>query len=139
MLSNLKAAIWKLCDIAAMPQLKSLVKRCTSTSSWRVGVATDAQNNPIVLVPVENILMVGNYIVDPTTDRETAIAAGDMLDTAIAELAAGRQITRILIEVPASMERQPDEKWLRVIERPVSQVVTSLSNYQQLPATPFVN
>jgi hypothetical protein len=104
-----------------------------------VGVATDAQNNPIVLVPVENILMVGNYIVDPTTDRETAIAAGDMLDTAIAELAAGRQITRILIEVPASMERQPDEKWLRVIERPVSQVVTSLSNYQQLPATPFVN
>ena len=137
MFNNIKATIFKLRDLTSIPQLKALVERTKLTvSSWRVAVATDAQNNPVMYVPIEKVLMLGNYV---TSNPETTRDAGIILYDAIAALATQQQITRILVEVPNKVEHQPDEKWIRVVEILVPQAVATQQMSDKAPSVAYVN
>lgn len=139
MLSNIKATIRRYFELSwsDLTNFKSWLQRSAAFNSFdpeslaspslRIAVATNGQNQPIAYCPVEQILMVSAYAVNPNATAIEAQRGGDCLDAEIARHAQMHGISKLLIVVPENYDGLPKSelKTMRFYERTVPQTVSA--------------
>jgi len=137
MLNDIKAQLFKYCDLglSQLTWLKRWMKQSSSfngfapenfsTSSLRVAVATNSQDEPMVFCPVETVMMISAYAVSPALTPSEAQRAGDVIDAQIERQAQLQGINRLLIVLPKDQPPMPEGEWkeVRVFERKIPQAV----------------
>ncbi|HEX3642350.1 MAG TPA: hypothetical protein VHV10_13750 [Ktedonobacteraceae bacterium] len=106
--------------------------------SLKVVEVTNSVGQTIAFCPIEPCFVV-NQIVNPQATTIEACVAGDNADRALARLAQQEGITRFLIICPPDYPSQPDERWVRIIERKVSQVAAMQSVDCAQSTTAYIN
>ena len=139
MLSNMKTSIFKLSDLSwdSLTKIKKWFRQdivrsgftlqsFNNNPSLKVVEVQNSVGQTIVFCPIEPCFVV-NQIVNPKATTIEACAAGDKADHALALLAQREGITRFLIICPTDYPTQPDERWVRIIERKVPQLAAMQS------------
>ena len=151
---NLKATLLRYCDLSwkSLTEIKSWFKR----SGARDGFNVESFNNPKLQVIsatnedgqtvahclVESCYLFSAYLTNPEFKGEPEQQqAGNVIDGALAHLAQREGITKLLIVLPDSFPSQPEERWVRTVERKVPQIaaIQAMGSFTQLPATRFLN
>jgi hypothetical protein len=139
MLSNMKTSIFKFADLSwdSLAKIKKWFRQdivrdgfnlqsFRNNPSLKVVEVHNSVGETIALFPIEPCFVV-NQIVNPQATPIEASVAGDNADRALAKLAQQEGITRFLIICPTNSPTQPDERWVRIIERTVPQVTATQS------------
>ena len=113
MFDNIKTRLLKLSEMSweNLRELKAWMKRSQSFNKHfdvdafnnpklKIAQAVNQQGTTLVFCPVETVLMVSAYCVNPNVDPLTARNAGDYLDAAIAREAQKMGTSKIMIVVP---------------------------------------
>jgi hypothetical protein len=159
MLNNLRARIFKYCDISwkDLCNLKAWSKRSASFNSFppenfsnpnlKVAVATDSDGEVVCMTPIETCFMVSAFLVSPNATPEEAAIAGDSIDAALAASATRAGVSKMLIVLPDHIKFQGkdfgDFRTVRVYERNFPLTVNSggtrLHETNSLQATKYLN
>src|ERR1700691_209409 len=110
--NKIKATLLRYCDLyrPALTQLRSWMKRSTSfncldlesfsATSLRVASATNEAGETVCYCPIETVLMVSAYAVNPSATPEQAQRAGDAIDRQLEWHAQQAGIQKMLIVLP---------------------------------------
>jgi hypothetical protein len=152
MLSNMKTSIFTLADLSWDTLAK--IKRWFRPDITRHGFALQSFDNnaslkvvevhnsvgqTVALCPIEPCFLV-NMILNPEATRIEIGVAGNNVDRGLELIAQQEGMTRFLIVCPPDYPSQPDEKWVRVVERQVPQVAAmQCTNHPSQPHTALSN
>jgi hypothetical protein len=85
-----------------------------TSTSMRVATVTNAKGETLVYCPVERILWLRGYAVNPTIDPSQAQAAGDLIDYELEKLAREAGISKLLLVVPKDYPTEPGDEFEQV-------------------------
>lgn len=117
------ARILRWCEMSwdARTQLKVWLQKSKTFSSFdmdnfsspslRVACATDSQGAAICYCPIEQILMVRSFAVNPKATEAEATMAGNQLDQQIERLAQMNNISKLLLVLPKDHPALQDDEW----------------------------
>lgn len=93
-----------------------------------IAKATNQRGEVVGYVTAENVMVIDNYIINPASTDDLQ-KAGDSIDRALAQRAGA---TRIWLVIPDEVE-QPikGEKYIRVVERRLSQPITPMQRFAE--------
>jgi hypothetical protein len=113
-----------------------------SATSLRVASATNEDGEALCYCPIETVLMVSAYAVNPSITPEEAQRAGDAIDRQLEWHAQQAGIQKMLVVLPKDHPGLPlDEfKEVRVFERKIPQsAMMGLGSFNTKPAATFLN
>jgi len=148
----MRATLLKLCEMswASLAQLKRWMKHSASFNLFdvasfnnpnlQIAQAWNERGEVIALSPVENVLLVSAYAVNPTATQSEAQTAGDEIDAEIAAFAQRNGVSKMLLVVPADHPPLDGEwKHVRVYERPIDRSPTlGVVGYNSTSPSKFV-
>lgn len=135
---SFKTSIFKVCDLSwsALASIKSWFRQdivrdgfnleSFDNPSLKVVEVKNPTGQTVAICPVETCFLV-NQIINPKANPIEAQQAGNCVDAQLAWMAQKDGATRFLIVVPNNIPTQPDEKWIRIIERKVPKIATMQS------------
>jgi hypothetical protein len=98
-----------------------------TSPSTRVATVTNANGETLAYCPVERILWLREYAVNPTIDPSEAQAAGDLIDYELEKLARDAGISKMLLVVPKDYPTEPGDEFeqVKIFVRKVAPSVTA--------------
>ena len=88
----------------------------------QVATATNSVGQNIAHCLIEPCYMFSAYVLNPEATEIEQRRAGDVIDGALAHLAQKEGVQKLLLLLPDSYPSQPEEKWVRIVERQVPQI-----------------
>jgi hypothetical protein len=122
-MSQITGRVRRLSDLSYQ-DLCNLIGWSTSNvgvdnESLLVGSATNEEGQPLAYVTAEPTLLISGYAISPAASEADAGAAGDAIDKQLGDVAGQLGVGRFFIIIPSDAPKQPQERVLRVIERPI--------------------
>ena len=125
---NFKAKVQRLIDLPSedmrnlfsWPTLSTLQ---TENPNLLIAKAVDSRNDVFAYVTAEPVLLVDSYVLNPKSKPEDDQSAGDSIDKALAQQAGAN---RLWVVIPSGAPPMEGEKLIRVLERKITQPVTTL-------------
>lgn len=148
-----RAKLMRYCDLSwsALTEIKSWLKRSRglrdgftvesfSNPKLQVISATNEDGQTMAHCLIEPAYLFSAYLVHPDLkDIAEQTDVGNAVDAALSHQAQKDGVTRLLMVLPDSHRSEPDERWVRVIEKKVPQIaaIQAMGSYTQSPATYF--
>jgi hypothetical protein len=134
MLNNMNTRIFKMADLSwdAMVKIKRWFRpdvvretltldSLSNNPSLKVAEVTNSVGQTVSFCVIEPTFVVSPIVNPKATVIETG-KAGDFADRALTSMAQHEGMTRFLIVCPPDYPSQPDERWVRIIERKVPNI-----------------
>jgi hypothetical protein len=115
----------------------SIVK---GNSNVRVARATDPSGSPLVVAPIENILVVNGFAINPDAKSSEVEKGGDAIYAAVEKCARVEGVSKVWIVVPDDCDR-PDVRTIRVVEEKVPQALATqrIGSCNPIPPVTYLN
>lgn len=105
---SIKATVLRWSELTwdAMKQFNIFMYKSTfsrdqiATPSLRVAIATNEKGEPLLVAPVETVLLVSGFTISPGTTGEDAKLAGDAIDLEVARLGQQLGIGKVVFVIP---------------------------------------
>jgi hypothetical protein len=105
---DIKATLlrWSELPWSAIKQFNQFMFKSTfcrdqiTTPSLRVAIATDENGEPLVVAPVETVLLLSGFAISPNASKEEARRCGYLIDVEVAALGQQLGIGKVIIVIP---------------------------------------
>lgn len=125
----MKATLLKYCEMTreALTQLKSWLQRFPNgfdvenfhNPTLKIAQSTNAVGQVVCYCAVEPAYVITSLATNPQATEIEVRTAGDYIEGSIAREAQLTGATKLLLVVPDTLPSQPDEKWIRIVERKI--------------------
>jgi hypothetical protein len=118
---KIKATLLRWSELSwdAIKQFNILMRGQVATPSLRVAIATNEQGDPLVIAPVETVLLVRDFVTSANATDEEKQRAGDAVDMEVAALGQRLGIGEVWIVVPEGASA-PEDETIRVHIRKIT-------------------
>jgi hypothetical protein len=134
-----RAKLMRYCDLSwsALTEIKSWLKRSRglrdgftvvsfNNPKLQVISATNEDGQTMVHCLIEPCYMFSAYLSHPDLkDKPEETDAGNAIDAALYHQAQMDGVTRLLMVLPDSHRSEPNERWVRIVEKKVPQIATT--------------
>jgi hypothetical protein len=109
-------------------------------SNVHTATATDATGKPIVICPVENILVINGVSINPSATAKEAEQAGDAITDEATKSARLEGVSKIWIVV-SDEYKGSDARYIRVVEETIPQDLKTqrIGCYSPIPPVSYLN
>jgi hypothetical protein len=122
---NFRAALLRYAELSrsALTQLMSWGRGrgLNHNPSTQVATATNANGEVVCHCTIEPCYMVASAP-NPLASEQDRYLAGEVIEDALVSHAQLKGMSRMLIVVPDGFPSEPEERWIRIVERKVPQI-----------------